>query len=317
MNAPRLEGLFTSENDAMRAVFEDAARVGERPDTPVRIQGEVGTGKELLARFIHQSTPTRREAAFVKVACAGSSEGLLEAELSGRADAGPGALERARGGTLFLEDVGELPARLQLELLRTLKTGRFRRAGDGGEGPFEARLVVAATGDLGRAVRQGSFRPDLFHRLDVFRLTLPPLRQRREDILPLARWFLGEFSRQWVRAPKALAADAEQKLLAHGYPGNVRELRNLMESALIAARGERIDAAALSFGSFAPLDELFFAIHLTGTEAPPTMEEVEKLYLERVLRYAKGNRSEVSRVTGLSYPTVARKIAEYGLEVPK
>jgi two-component system, NtrC family, response regulator AtoC len=315
MSAP-LEAFLVSEDAQMRIVLENAARVGERPSTPVRIQGEVGTGKEVLARFIHENTPTRRGAEFVRVSCAAGDETALEAELFGR-DAARGALERAAGGTLFLEDVETLPLRLQLELLSALKLGRAHRPAAGREEvPFDARVVAAGTSDLPRAVRAGTFRADLFHRLDVFRLAIPPLRERRADIVPLARWFLGQFARQWVKAPKQLSPEAESRLLLHEWPGNVRELRNALEGALISERAALIGAASLPIGAQDAPSEAFFAIHLSPGEAPPTMDEVERQYLERVLRHAKGNRSEVSRLTGLSYPTVARKIADYGLKGP-
>jgi DNA-binding NtrC family response regulator len=319
-----LEAYLTSEDEAMRAVLESAARVGERPETPVRIQGEIGSGKETLARFIHQSTPQRRDRPFVGLSCVWTAEETLRAELFGRERAAPdwpeptpGALERVSGGTLFLDDVGELPRRVQLELVQTLKTGRFRRLGGGEDLPLNARVVVSTTSDLARAVRKGTFRSDLFHQLEVFRLALPPLRKRHADILPLARWFIDQFSRQWVRPPKRLSPEAEGKLLSYGYPGNVRELRNMVESALIEERGDLIAPTSLPLGGSFMSEDTFFAIHLGNDELPPRMAEVEKRYLERVLRFAKGNRSEVARVLGLSYPTVTRKIAEYGLEVPE
>ncbi len=317
MTERALEGLFTSRNAEMAAVLERAERVGERPETPLHVQGEVGTGKEILARFVHERTPERARGPFVRMACAGTSVEMLEADLFGRSGGAPGALEEAAGGTLFLEDVGELPPRLQVELVRALKTGRFRRAGGGDDATFDARVVSASPIDLAKAARHGLFRSDLFHRLDVVRLALPPLRQRREDVLPLARWFLGHLSRQWARAARELTEAAEQKLLAHDYPGNVRELRNMIESALVAARGPRVEAEALPLAASGLHDDAFFAIHLVGEESPPPMAEVERLYLERVLRFARGNRSEVARVLGLSYPTVARKIAEYGLKPPE
>jgi two-component system response regulator AtoC len=323
MSAP-LEALLTSEDPIMRAVLEDAARVGERAATPVRILGEMGSGKETLARLIHESTPSRREAPFVIVSCTAAAEDTLRAEVFGDERAGlngagtrPGALERAAGGTLFLDDVGELPRRLQLEVMTACKTGRLRRVGGTEELAWEARVIAGTTTDLARAVRKGTFRADLFHRLEVFRLTLPPLRNRRADIAPLARWFIAQFSRQWARPPKDLSPQAVEKLLSYSYPGNVRELRNVVESALIAERGDRIGPESLVLGTGTAPEDAFFAIHLGADELPPRMAEVEKRYLERVLRFAKGNRSEVARLLGLSYPTITRKIAEYGIEVPE
>ncbi len=315
--ARRLEALFVSENSGMRAVLERAARVGERPETPVRIEGEAGSGKEVLARFIQACTPERRDGAFVRVACAGAGEELLEAELFGLERA-PGALEQAHGGTLFLEDVAELPGRLQLELLRTLKTGRVRRLAGTDTAPFDARVIVASTADLARAVRQGALRAELYHRLDVVQLSIPPLRLRREDILPLARFFLQRIASQWVRPVPSLSPEAEAALMAHDFPGNVRELRNAIEGALTAERGELIGPDALALGppAGAAGEERFFEVQLDDERRPPPLEEVEKRYLERVLVYAKGNRSEVARVLGVSYPTVTRKIAEYGIKLP-
>ena len=322
MSAP-LEALLTSGDEVMRAVLEDAARVGERPATPVRILGEMGSGKETLARFIHERTPSRRAGPFVVLSCA-AAEDTLRAELFGRergtangAERSPGALERASAGTLFLDDVGELPRRAQLELTTAFKTGLYRRVGGSEDLAWDARVIAGTTTDLGRAVRKGTFRADLFHRLEVFRLTLPPLRNRRKDILPLACWFILQFSRQWTRPAKELSPEAAEKLLSYNYPGNVRELRNTVESALIAERGDRIGPESLVLGTGTAPEDAFFAIHLGQDELPPRMAEVEKRYLERVLRFAEGNRSEVARLLGLSYPTITRKIAEYGIEVPE
>jgi len=315
MKSPPQEALLDSVDAAMRALLTSAERVAERRELPVRIHGELGSGKEVLARFIHEHTPGASDGPFITFACAGLSEealrvGLFGAEARACEGATPGAVEQAAGGTLYLEDIGELPMRLQLELLLVLKTNRFRRLAGARDLPLDARLIAGSVHDLTQAARVGSFRADLFHRLDVFRLAIPPLRSRRDDILPLARWFIEQFSRQWVRPPTQLTREAEELLAAYEYPGNIRELRNMVESALIAERGDRLGPSSLSLGTAATRDDAFFAIYLDRGDTPPTMAEIERLYLERVLKYAKGNRSEVSRILGISYPTVARKLAD-------
>ena len=320
------DALLTTQSAAMREVIERASKVAQSPTTSVLLQGESGTGKEVLARFLHESTPGRSAEPFVELNCAAIAEGLLESELFGHergafTDAKAvkrGLLEVADGGTLFLDEVGELPAALQTKLLRALETMTFRRVGGTRDLTTDVRVLAATNRDLNQEVRAGRFRLDLFHRLDVFHLTLPPLRERREDILPLARFLLERISQRLAKPLLPLSPAAEAALLNYGYPGNVRELRNALERAVILETSPRIGPQSLLLGEGArPPSEAapFFGVPLSDAGKPPTLAELEKAYIERLLQHAQGNRTAVARLLDVSYPTVAKKISDYGIKV--
>jgi two-component system response regulator AtoC len=305
---------------AMREVLALAGKVAASPDTTVLVTGESGTGKELVAQRIHLSTPVRGEGPFVELNCAAIPETLLEAELFGHekgaftdaAKARPGLLEEAEGGTVFLDEVGDMPLATQAKLLKVLETLSFRRLGGSRDITADVRLVAATHRDLDAAVAEGSFRLDLFHRLDVFRVHLPPLRERREDVLPLARFFLAELAARAGKTIRGLAPEAERRLVAYPYPGNVRELRNVIERAVILESGPLLSPESLLMriqpGSPEPSIP-------SGT--PPSLAEVERAYLVELLERAGGNRSQVARWMGVSYPTVQKKIADYGVDVSR
>lgn len=325
---PPQDALLASESPAMREAIERALKVAQSPSTSVLLQGESGTGKEIMARFIHEHTPGRCEEALVDLNCAAIAEGLLESELFGHergaftdAKTGKqGLLELASGGTLFLDEIGELGTSVQTKLLRALETTSFRRVGGTRDLVADVRVIAASNRNLEDDVAAGRFRLDLFHRLDVFHLTLPPLRERREDIPSLAQWILDRIARRLGRADVHLAQDAINVLIAYDYPGNVRELRNILERSLILESGSEIGAAALLVGkgkravSKEPAD--FFAVTPHGDGRPPSLAEIEKAYIERLLAHTGGNRAEVARLLKVSYPTVAKKIADYGIVVP-
>jgi two-component system response regulator AtoC len=325
---PPIDALLASASPAMREVLERARKVAQSPSTSVLLQGESGTGKEVVARLIHEETPGRRDEAMVELNCAAIAEGLLESELFGHergaftdAKTGKrGLLELAAGGTLFLDEVGELGPTLQTKLLRALETTTFRRVGGTRDLYADVRVIAATNRNLEEEVGAGRFRLDLFHRLDVFHLTLPPLRERREDIPQLARWLLDRIAQRLVRPSPRLSAEAEEVLVAYDYPGNVRELRNVLERALILETGTEITPASLVLGKRgrAPTAEShgFFAVPLRDDGQPPTLAEVEKLYVEQLLAHCGWNRTQAARLLGVSYPTVAKKIADYGIKVP-
>jgi two-component system response regulator AtoC len=307
---------------AMREVLALASRVAASPDTTVLITGETGTGKELVAQRVHLATPGRGEGPFVELNCAAIPETLLEAELFGHekgaftdaARARPGLLEEAEGGTLFLDEVGDMPPATQAKLLKVLETRTFRRLGGGRDLEADVRFVAATHRDLEAAVTEGRFRLDLFHRLDVFRIHLPPLRERREDILPLARFFLSELAARAGKPIRGLAPETERLLLADRFPGNVRELRNVIERAVILEGGPVLSPAVLHLRAGTaepptppPADDA----------PPPTLEAVERAYLEGLLERARGNRSQVARWMGVSYPTVQKKIADHRIDVAR
>jgi two-component system response regulator AtoC len=323
-----LDALLTSQSPAMREVVERARKVAQSPSTSVLLQGESGTGKEVIARLIHEETPARRDEALVTLNCAAIAEGLLESELFGHergaftdAKSGKrGLLELAAGGTLFLDEVGELGLAMQTKLLRALETTSFRRVGGTRDLPADVRIIAATNRNLEQEVATGRFRLDLFHRLDVFHLTVPPLRVRRGDIPELARFLLERIAHRLARVPPSLSPEAERVLVAYDYPGNVRELRNVLERALILESGPQITPASLVLGRIARAPagdtQAFFAAQLHEGR-PPTLAELEKLYVERLLEHAGGNRTQVARLLDVSYPTVAKKIADYGIKIPE
>jgi len=323
------EAQLVSQSGAMREVLERARKVAQSPSTSVLLQGESGTGKEVVARLIHDESPGRSDEAFVALNCAALSEGLLESELFGHErgaftdarEAKRGLLELAAGGTLFLDEVGELGPLLQAKLLRALETTTFRRVGGTRDLAADVRIIAATNRNLEEEVAAGRFRLDLFHRLDVFHLTLPPLRERREDVLQLARFLLDRIAQRLARPAPRLSPEAERVLTAYDYPGNVRELRNVLERALILESGPQITPASLVLGRHArvaaPEVGGFLQVQLREDGRPPTLAELEKLYVERLLAHTGGNRAQVARLLDVSYPTVAKKIADYGIKLPE
>jgi len=334
-------GFVPGDSAAMRQVLALVDKVAQAVDTTVLIQGESGTGKELIAELIHQRTPRRRDQAFVAFNCASVPDGLVESELFGHergaftdARAGKhGRFEEADGGTLFLDEVAELPAGTQAKLLRVLEETTFRRLGGTRDLTVSVRVVAATNKDLAAEVARGTFRLDLYHRLDVFHLRLPPLRERREDIVPLARHFLGIMGARMGKGGLRFTDGAEAILKGYDYPGNVRELRNIVERAVILAGAETIDrdSIVVSPGAMAgagpggtartvgpaaggaPGSGAFFAIDAAPGGTPPSLDELERAYIARLLEFTGGNRTQVARILGVSYPTVAKKIADYGL----
>jgi DNA-binding NtrC family response regulator len=319
----RLErGFCAGSSAAMLAVLELVEKVAASPDTTVLVEGETGTGKQLVAHLVHVKTAGRRDAPFVELNCAAIPETLLESELFGfergaftdAKRAKPGLLEEAEGGTLFLDEVGDMPLATQAKLLKVLETQVFRRLGGTRDLGTDVRFVAATHRDLAAEVRAGRFRLDLFHRLDVFRIAIPPLRERPEDVVPLARFFLTDLAARAGKAISGLAPATERRLGAYAFPGNVRELRNVIERAVVIE-----DGAVLGEGSVILRGERG-AAPATGAATsasegpPPSLAEVERAYLEGLLQRAGGNKSQVARWMGVSYPTVQKKIADYGLE---
>ncbi len=325
----RLErGFCPGASAAMRRVVELAEKVALSPDTTVLVEGESGTGKELVAHLVHVRTPRRGDAPLVELNCAAIPETLLEAELFGHERgaftdakrAKPGLLEEAEGGTLFLDEVGDMPLATQAKLLKVLETQRFRRLGATRDQTADVRFVSATHHDLSARVAEGAFRLDLFHRLDVFRIQVPPLRERTEDVLPLARFFLAELAARAGKPIRGIAPAAEAKLLAYGFPGNVRELRNVVERAVVLSSGALLDADAILLRATEPERPPNATEGRAGPRVqapPPTLDEVEREYVAGLLERAHGNRSQVARWMGVSYPTVAKKIADHGIDVTR
>jgi transcriptional regulator with PAS, ATPase and Fis domain len=314
---------IVGESDSLRDALDRARKVAASRMTTVLIVGETGTGKELIARGIHYSGPARGEP-FVAVNCAAIPETLLESELFGHergafTDARSqkrGLMELAGQGTLFLDEIGEMPPRLQPKLLRALEERRVRRLGGLQEVEITCRIIAAANSSLHDAVARLEFREDLYYRLNVFRVALPPLRDREGDVELLGDYFLKELARQQELEPKSLDAGAVAALRAHNWPGNIRELKNVIEHAAILCEGEVIGASHLMIQQ----RRSHSAARTDGTireiQIPPegkSLDMIEKEAVSATLEITRGNRSAASRILGISRPTLARKMREYGL----
>jgi DNA-binding NtrC family response regulator len=312
---------------AMGQVVDMVEKVAQATDTTVLVQGESGTGKEHIADLIHRRTPGRASGPFVEINCAAMPESLLESELFGHergafTDAKGtkrGLFEEADGGTLLLDEVGEMPMATQAKLLKVLEEMTFRRLGGTRDLSVSVRVVAATNKDLAVEVQRGAFRLDLYHRLDVFHIRVPPLRDRREDIAPLAAHFLARFAARMRKPAARFAPETERLLTSYDYPGNVRELRNLVERAVILSTGAVIEPACIVISGptrATPGGEgarPFFGVELGEGGQPPSLAELERAYIARLLELTGGNKTQVARHLGVSFPTVAKKIADYGL----
>ncbi|HXF07472.1 MAG TPA: sigma-54 dependent transcriptional regulator [Candidatus Acidoferrales bacterium] len=304
----------------MRLVFEAIALVAPTEAT-VLILGESGTGKELVAQAIHANSP-RRAAPFITVNCAALPETLLESELFGHErGAFTGATERrlgrfelAHGGTIFLDEIGELTPAAQTKLLRVLQSQEFERVGGSKTLKIDVRVLAATNKDLDAAVRAGQFREDLLYRLRVFPLTVPPLRQRRDDIPLLAEHFLKRYAERHRRRLRGLTPRALDRLMRSDWPGNVRELEHTIERAVILARGEYLTPEELPPN----LQALAGEAEHTVSQGPAmgvglTLKEVERELIRKTLKHLGGNRTKAAEILGISRATLHNKLKEHGL----
>jgi two-component system, NtrC family, response regulator AtoC len=308
------------ESAAMREVLEVVQQVAPTRAT-VLIQGESGTGKELIARAIHRLSP-RAKMPLVAVHCAALSATLLESELfghekgafTGAYERRIGRFEQAQGGTLFLDEIGEIDPSLQVKLLRFLGERTFERVGSNKTLSADVRLVTATNKDLAGLVREGRFREDLFFRLRVVVIQLPPLRERREDIPLLAQSFVREFAAENGKRVADFTPDAMEALLACAWPGNVRELRTALEHAVVLCRGERLSVRDLPATVRGPAPEPASAARAAAPESPLKVKEAEKQLIVRALKECGGNRTAAAEKLGLSRRTLHRKLHTYQLE---
>jgi two-component system, NtrC family, response regulator AtoC len=302
-------------------VIAVARKVSASGATTVLIQGESGTGKDLLAKAIHHES-ARADGPFMEITCTAMPETLLESELFGHergafTDARTqkkGLLEVAHGGTIFLDEIGDMSAALQAKLLRVLEERRFRRVGGTKDISIDVRVAAATNKDLRMAVEHGTFRKDLYYRLQVVTITLPPLRERREDIALLARHFLDHFSREFKKSAPRLGPRTERLLVEYGWPGNVRELRNVIERGLILTEG----------GEFTPAD---LPMEIAGNGLAPSreaprfplppggivLEEVERDFVRQALDLTHGNQTRAARVLGLTRDELRYRVKKFDL----
>ncbi len=304
-----LPAPIVGESPKMRHVLELLHTVAET-DSTVVIRGESGTGKELIARAIHAQS-RRRFFPIVAVNCGSIPETLLESELFGHEKGAftgaqyrrKGKIELAHGGTLFLDEIGDISPKMQIDLLRVLETKRFTRLGGDQDVTSDFRLVCATNKDLEKLVEERSFREDLYYRINVFTIQLPPLRERADDILALARHFVEKYARAMAKPPRTFLPEAETAMLAYRWPGNVRELENAVERAMVIGQGPTIRRDDLPL----PVDN--------NSKDPKdlSLDALEKEHIERVLAQQDGNVTRSATVLGIDRATLYNKIKRYGI----
>jgi DNA-binding NtrC family response regulator len=315
---------MVSKSPRMHAVFELINHIAASPTT-VLITGETGTGKEQVARAIHHVSSAYRGGEMVAVNCAAVPEGLLESELFGHEKGSftsavnqrKGRFEQADGGTIFLDEVGDIPAQMQVKLLRVLQERRFERVGGSAPIGVDVRVIAATNRSLRRLVKAGGFREDLYYRLNVVRIDLPPLRERPEDIPLLATHFATVYAPPG-QPPRAITPDAMERLLAHDWPGNIRELENALERACVTSRGPAIELDDLPpelLGArprrWVPRVDISRPLTELVREATTVLE---RAYLRRVLKKTHGHIGHCARITGLSRRSISAKLTAYRID---
>jgi len=304
----------------MKEVLEQARHVAPF-EASVLLTGESGTGKELLAKEIHRCSP-RSQGPFVAINCGAIPDGLLESELFGHTAGAftgasadkPGIFEEAEGGTLLLDEIGCMNVALQVKLLRALDSGEIRRVGETATRKISARILAATNENIEAAIENGQFRSDLYYRLNVMHIHVPPLRERKQDILPLMEHFVNILNKKTGLKIRGITSEAQEALLNYSWKGNVRELQNVVERAMILAEGDSIN-----------LDSLPYDIRMAKTKTPICLDadetlsikkaskELEKSFITRALNRTGGNRSQAAALLEISYPSLLQKIKDYGI----
>ena len=307
---------IVGKSEKIREIYRLVERVADTKST-ILIQGESGTGKELIALAIHEHS-SRCHRPFITLNCAALPENLLESELFGHEKGAftgalarkTGRFEEAEGGTLFLDEVGGMSPKMQLDLLRVVEERKLRRVGGSEVLEVDVRLIAATNADLKKAVEDGSFRKDLYYRLNVIPIFLPPLRERKEDIPTLAKVFLVEFNKENNKDVKIISTQAMEAMMNYHWPGNIRELKNVMERAVILAAEDNI------LPEYLPL-EIQESIALPGKVSlalGATIKEAEKELIERTLKEVTSHREEAARILGISVRALHYKMKEYEIE---
>ncbi|MCC6508506.1 MAG: sigma-54-dependent Fis family transcriptional regulator [Pirellulaceae bacterium] len=309
----RLFGELLGDSPAMQAIYAQLAQLAAT-DTSVLITGQSGTGKELIARSIHRRS-RRASAPLVAVNCAALPEMLMESELFGHTKGAftdargerKGLFVEAHGGTLFLDEIGELPLSMQVKLLRVLEQRSVRPVGSDREIPIDVRLISATNRDLESAVENHTFREDLFYRINVIQIELPPLKQRGSDILLIAQYYIKQFAERMNKPVTGLDSAAAERLLSYGWPGNVRELRNVIERAVALTRTEKIMVTDLP----TKIQQFQGGQTMLAGDDPSELvplEEIERRYIQHVIQATDGNQSQAARILGVDRKTLHRKL---------
>ncbi|MBK7702711.1 MAG: sigma-54-dependent Fis family transcriptional regulator [bacterium] len=314
----RTPGMVMSLAPAMQEIYATVRKIAQGEKTSILIEGESGVGKDVLANLIHASSP-RGDKAFLEINCAALPEKLLESELFGHeqgafTDAGQqkqGLLELAHHGTVFLDEIGEMAPTLQVKLLRVLERQVFRRVGGLKDITVDVRLISATNRDLSAMVRAGTFREDLFYRLNVVPLRMPSLRERPEDILPLADHFLRMYGLQFHKRLSRLAPDAVGALLAYPWPGNIRELRNVIERGVLLGEGETLDAAQLNLPDAHLSALLGGPLPAAGLHLEETLAAAEKRCVRQALAQAGGNQTRAAELLGMNRDKLRYRLKMY------
>jgi len=314
-------GQMVGKSKPMKAVFELAEKVACY-NTTVLINGESGTGKELIARAIHFHS-TRSQAPLVPVNCGGIPENLLESELFGYkkgaftgADGNKvGLFEEADGGTIFLDEIGELPMSLQVKLLRVLQEDEIRRVGDSKTRRIDVRVVAATAKNLDEEIQKGNFREDLYYRLNVMPIRMPPLRERPEDIPLLSQFFLRRYGKELNKGPLEIAPPSMALLVRYSWPGNVRELENSIERAVVLAEGNRLMPEDFPTNLVHGREALSLEALPDGFSLKSAQRAVEERLIVKALEETEGNRTHAAKLLEISYPSLLTKIKTYGIEL--
>jgi len=306
-------GKMMGKSAVMLEIFDMAAKVARTPRGNILILGDSGTGKGLLAKAIHFQSPLA-DKPFVEMNCAAIPETLMESELFGYKKGAftdakenkPGLIEKAHGGTLFLDEIGDMGFSLQAKILKVIDEKKFTRLGETTEREVEIRIIAASNKDLKAMVEEGKFREDLYFRLDVITLKLPPLRDRGDDVILIAKHFIERYNKEMGRNVRSISPAAAEMLRRYKWPGNIRELRNSIERVMILEDTSQIEYGMLPAAIRGERDE--------APNGPPTLEDMERDYILQVLKEEGGNMSQAAKVLGISRHTIMRKMEKWGMK---
>ncbi len=309
---------FITESEEIRRVFDMAKNVAKSTDTPVLIQGETGVGKEVVAHTIHYNSP-RRNGPFLKLNCGAIPKDLLESELFGHEKGAftganhqkPGFFELSEGGTLLMDEIGELNMHAQVKLMRVLENKTFFKVGGTSQQISDTRIIASTNRDLAEEVKKGTFREDLYYRLNVIIIHVPSLKMRRSDIIPLAKYFMERFSLKFNKKINKISPAAQDMLLNHEWRGNVREIRNVMERVVLLAEKNTITPEMLSIDDRNSQSDSIVTINLS--QRGMSMDEVKKLLIQKALQMSKGNQLKAARLLGLSRSSFRYGSSKYNI----